>query len=382
LTYFETIQQHYHSRDLSAKEWKKKGGKIVGYFCDNVPEELILAAGFFPLRLSGNPYISLEKDSEFFPEFARSEGFVGSAVSMLLSEKLGFLDYLVIPHARDSIQNLYPFLLNIKKSRPSLMLPEIYYLDNLHTTFYSAGLYNRDQIFRFRDKLEAWSGKKITKESLSRTIAVGNESKMLQKKVAALRAADPPRVSGVDALQIIASSTLMLKKEHNKLLKKYLETAENFPARDGTRLFIEGSPIDNLQLYELIESCGATVVGEDNCWGNRYSDIPVATSLDPLEAIIDRYLRKSPCPRMYPISARVNYFLENVVSAKAEGVIFNVLEYDDVQTWEIPSMIQKLKEINIPWLHLKHQPYNIKDTTTLASTLDEFIRGIIGKITR
>jgi benzoyl-CoA reductase/2-hydroxyglutaryl-CoA dehydratase subunit BcrC/BadD/HgdB len=382
LTHFEAIQKHYQNRDLAARDWKKKGGKVAGYFCDNVPEELILAAGFFPLRLSGNPDVSLKAETEYSFVLAHQEGFVGSMVSMLLNGKFDFLDYLVIPHARESVQILYPFLLNLKKSRPALKLPEIYYLDNLHTTFYSAGLYNRDQTIRFLNKLEEWSGKKISDESLSRAIAVGNENKTLLKKVASLRAADPPRISGVEALQLIGSSMFILKEEHNKLLKQFLGKSDILPPRDGVRLFVEGSPLDNLQLYELIESCGAIVVGEDNCWGNRYADVPIDTSLEPVEAIIDRYLRKSPCPRMYPMSRRVNYCVENAVNVKAQGVIINVLEYDSVQTWEVPSMMQKSKEAGIPCLHLKRQPYHIKGAAALKSTLTGFIGDIKNSISR
>jgi len=52
---FNEFQKHYRRRDLAARQWQEKGGKIVGYLCDNVPEEFILAAGLFPLRLSGDP---------------------------------------------------------------------------------------------------------------------------------------------------------------------------------------------------------------------------------------------------------------------------------------------------------------------------------------
>jgi benzoyl-CoA reductase/2-hydroxyglutaryl-CoA dehydratase subunit BcrC/BadD/HgdB len=52
VTAFETTQRHYQQRNLAALEWKDKGGEVIGYFCDNVPEEVIMAAGFFPLRIS------------------------------------------------------------------------------------------------------------------------------------------------------------------------------------------------------------------------------------------------------------------------------------------------------------------------------------------
>ncbi len=40
----EMMKKHYEQRDLSARQWKGKGGKVVGYFCDSVPEEMILVS--------------------------------------------------------------------------------------------------------------------------------------------------------------------------------------------------------------------------------------------------------------------------------------------------------------------------------------------------
>jgi benzoyl-CoA reductase/2-hydroxyglutaryl-CoA dehydratase subunit BcrC/BadD/HgdB len=377
MTAFEELQKHYLRRDLTARQWKKNGGRVVGYFCDNVPEEFILAAGLFPLRLSGDPLGDTEKVG-FYSEqgnvFSR-EGFVASMLHMILHGKYDFLDYLIIPHARDSIHRLYTTLINLKETDPDLNLPELCYLDNLHTTFYSAGIYNRHRWLEFKERLEEWTGRKITNEKLSQAIDITNENKALLKKLAAFRAADPSRISGVEALQIIGASLFMSKAEHNNLLKEYLDGADRFPAKNGVRLFVEGSPLDNLQLYEIIESCRATVVAEDNCWGNRYSDVPIDLTLDPVEAIIDRYNHKTPCSRMYPLSRRIEYCLKSASEAKAQGVIFNIQRFDEIQAWETPDEIKALKEIGIPSLYLKDQPYRISEPGALKNRIEEFIKG-------
>ena len=143
-------------------------------------------------------------------------------------------------------------------------------------------------------------------------------------------------------------SIIKLKEEHNKLLRQFLEGADKLPARNGVRLFVEGSPLDNLQLYEIIESCNATVVAEDNCWGNRYSDNPVKTSSDSLEAIADRYQYKSPCPWAYPMGLRVEYCLRKAVEARAQGTIFFLSEWDFAETWDYPDRKKVLEEKGIP----------------------------------
>jgi benzoyl-CoA reductase/2-hydroxyglutaryl-CoA dehydratase subunit BcrC/BadD/HgdB len=377
MTAFEVMQKHYRQRDLAAREWKQKGGQVVGYFCDNVPEELISAAGFFPLRISGDPCGSTEIARQHFLVRARKrEDFVHSMLNRLLTGEYDFLDYLVIPHARDTIRRLYLLLSDLQQSDPSLKLPKLYYLDVLHTLFFSSSVYNRTRLIEFKKMLEAWSGKEITRESLSQAIAVSNENKILLKKVAALRAAETPQISGVEALQIIGSSMFMLKQEHNQALKQYLNEVPNRPASKAARIFVEGSPLDNLQLYQLLESSGITVVAEDNCWGNRYSDVPIDTSLDPLEAIIDRYHNKSPCSRMFPMTRRVNYCVENTLMSKARGVIFYVYALDGAEALETPDKIKALEAKGIPSLYLKKQPYLISDQDQLKNSVDSFINGI------
>lgn len=372
----QTLQNYYRQRDLAAREWKKQGGKVVGYLCDNVPEEIILAAGFFPLRLSGDIIIN-KVTIDNYQDFP-AEGFVHSILNMMLSGSYDFLDFLIVPQSRNSISQLYYILTEAQKSNPSLKLPQLYFFDNLNTRFYLSGLYNRDRVFELKKKIEEWSARMISNESLSRAITIGNENKMLLKKVAAIRSSEPPRISGVEALQIIGSSMFMLKEEHNKLLKKYLENAEKLPASNGIRVFVEGSPIDNLQLYEIIESCEATVVAEDNCWGNRYSDIPVDTSSNPLEAIVDRYHNKSPCPRMYPLNRRVSYCLKSALDAKVKAAIFYVLESDETQAWETPDEIKALEEKGIRTLLLNHQKYIIDKPEQLKTQIKEFIESVKG----
>jgi benzoyl-CoA reductase/2-hydroxyglutaryl-CoA dehydratase subunit BcrC/BadD/HgdB len=375
VTAFETIQQHYQQRNLSALEWKKKGGKVIGYFCNNVPEELIMAAGFFPLRISGDPWEGTEVAEGYrmpYPVVA----FVETMMNKLLTGKYDFLDYLVIPHARDPIWRLWSQLHFVEELDPQIKLPEIYYFDNLHTTYYTSSVYNRDRTLEFKTQLEKWSGKKITAKSLKKAIAVTNENKRLLKEVAALRAADPPRISGLEALQIIGTSMFMLKEEHNQLLKEYLQDSDSFPAQNGVRLFVESSPLDNLQFYEVVESCGTTVVAEDNCWGNRYSDVPIHETGNPFESIVDRYLKKSPCPRMFPLQRRIDYCVQKAQESKAQGALFHIYVGDNLQAWEAPEEIKALKAKGIPVAYLKKQPYLLSepDQEDLKSEIKEFIR--------
>jgi len=372
----ELMQKHYQQRDLAAREWKDRGGKVAGYFCDNVPEEMILAAGFFPFRISGDPWGGTELADRYTEPFYQPD--VRSMLNMLLSGRYDFLDFLIIPNSRDAILALYYHLGKVQQIDPTLKLPELYLFDIPRTRFWLSSLYMRDRVRDLKRKLEEWSGKEISSKSLSRAIATGNENKMLLKKGAALRAAEPPCISGVEALQIIGSSMFMPKEEHNKLLRQFLKETDGLPARDGVRIFVEGSPIDNLQLYELVESFNATIVSEDNCWGNRYSDDPIDLSLDPLEAIAERYHLKSPCPRMHFMDKRTDYCLQSAVEAKAQAALFFFLEWDNAPAWEYPDQKKALEEKGIPIICFEMQKYLLSatDKKQIKTSLERFIEPI------
>jgi hypothetical protein len=51
----EMFTEWYNARHEYAKEWKKKtGGKVLGYFCTYVPEEILYAANVLPVRILGS----------------------------------------------------------------------------------------------------------------------------------------------------------------------------------------------------------------------------------------------------------------------------------------------------------------------------------------
>ena len=100
-----------------------------------------------------------------------------------------------------------------------------------------------------------------------------NASRHLLQQLATLRAADPPHLSGVDALQFIATSFFMPRATTTSCCAASWTTSDP-PAARKARLFVGGSPLDNLEFYALVEACGATIVAEDHCWGNRCGEAP------------------------------------------------------------------------------------------------------------
>jgi benzoyl-CoA reductase/2-hydroxyglutaryl-CoA dehydratase subunit BcrC/BadD/HgdB len=380
VTALERLWAQYREPHGAARAWKANGGRVVGYLCDNVPTELVEAAGFLPVRVSGDPAGSLEAvrryvDGLFQP--TRRIGFAESMLARLLDGTYDYLDYLIVPHNRHAIQAIYQELLRAGAAYPELRLPELHLLDASWLPFYASEVFNRDRLLDLKAALEGWAGRPIADAAISQAIVAANDARTLLARVAALRASDPPRLSGADALAIVGAGLTLPRAEHAELLRALLAGADADPAalppRAGLRVFVGGSPHDHPTVYEIIEACGATVVAEDHCWGNRAADWPARTDLDPLQALASRFHQQPACSIQFPMSATVDGCVRRAALARADAAIFFDLEHETAQVWETPDEIRGLAEQGIPSLHLREQPYRIADAAGLRAQIDAFL---------
>jgi benzoyl-CoA reductase/2-hydroxyglutaryl-CoA dehydratase subunit BcrC/BadD/HgdB len=202
-------------------------------------------------------------------------------------------------------------------------------------------------------------GHPISDEDLRASIVLSNENRSLLREFYRRRTEHPRKLSGSETLAIVKTATLMPKKEHTVWLKKLLS---NFGPGDdylpeGVRLFLAGSVCDQSQIYDLIETCGASLVGDDLCTGWRYFSEDVSKEGDPLEALADRFIRRVPCPCKYnPGIDRAEDLLKRIAESRAQGVIFILLKFCDPHAFDYPYLKGKLEEIRVPSLLLEVEP--------------------------
>ncbi len=383
MTALETFQAFYRQRwdyDLIARGWKEGGGKIIGYSDTNCPEELVIAAGCLPLLMTGDPESDTEKtDTHLEPYFSDSVRHFYEAV---VTERYHFVDLICFVTGDCSLSWIFHYFQQEKSLNPMLKMGEPYFLDRLPTRFAMDRDFNLGRLVAFRDYLEDFTGKKITNDALAGSFAVTNETRRLLKEVSALRKTDQPRITGCEALQIIMASMLMPKAAYNILLNKFLtEEVKSRPVQTSSnvRLFVSGSNLDHLRLYEIVESLPATIVGEDTAFGDRYCEMPIDESLDPMEALVDRYLNKPLDPWMYGIDEIIKYRADAAEDAKAQGVVFFQLRRDDPLAWDYPMQKKELEKRGIPILLLREQDYRISNAAEVRSKIEAFINNLFGR---
>jgi len=364
----------YHQREHYALEWKAQGGQVVGCLGHDVPEELLIAAGYLPVRVCGDPDENIDIADRYIER--AFDPLVRAQFGRIVNGTYSYLDHLVISNSSDVLVRVFYYLRDLRRVESSLPIPDLHFLDFLHTLFRSSSLYNRDRARDFKQLIEGWLGRSLDLNGLKEAVAICNENRRLQRELIVLRVSETPLVSGVEALEIIGSSMFMPREEHSRLLGTFLEEARNRQPLMGVRLFLTGSQHEYSHFYQMVESCGAIIVGEDHDWGNRHSAGMIDTNADLINAIVDRYHLRQPSASQSTVSDRVKSIVEQVKEAGAQGVIFYIINGDDGPSWDYPEQRKALERMGVPVLLIDRQPYKLEDTERLHQKVNDFVEAI------
>jgi benzoyl-CoA reductase subunit C len=216
--------------------------------------------------------------------------------------------------------------------------------------------YLKGELVDFTRKLEEWTGRKIGTDDLDRAIEVYNENRRLMRQVYELRRQYDPPLTGLETMEMVISSQLTDKAEHNAELRRLLRElpghANGRPG--GVRLMILGSEDDDLAFLGMVESCGATFVTDDHCTGTRYFWNEVEPRPDRLEAIAARYIDRVPCPtKDWMDRRRIDHIVKLAKEYRVAGAIVIQQKFCDPHELDIPAIRKRLAEEGIRTLFLE-----------------------------
>ncbi len=332
------IQEWVDNRHEYARQWKKRtGGKVVGYLCTYMPQEVFYAADILPVRILGGhkPSTLVEPHiySSMFCPFCRD------CLGQGLEGNYDYLDGITLAQSCLHIRQTY---WSWEKHIP---IQFSHYLYMPHTVQGNGRYeYLRGEIGRFKESLEKWIGRTITDADLDRGIEICNTNRRLLKEVYEFRKEPNPPISGLECLEVALASQVTDKREHSEAMKELLkEIPRKKPDRDpGTRLMIVGSEDDDRGFFRMVEqglSLPATIVIEEHCTGSRDFWNETEPQKDRLGAIAARYLDRPPCPsKDWPHRKRFDHIAKLVKDYRVEGVILMQQKFCDPHELDIPAL--------------------------------------------
>lgn len=323
--------------------------RAMGYLCSYVPEEVIHAAGFVPVRLRGTA-APLRRVDAHLQSFTCA--LCRSTLDQVLGGDLDFLAGTVFAHTCDAMQaqaDLWWMNTGAKAFVDALMQPA-----NLGSP--SAHPYLVAELNRFRRRLAGFAERPLADQDLQASIALYDETRQLVRRLQELRG----RLRAVDFFAVLDAAQTMPREIFNPLLANLLADLQNTeshrPASNATRpnLFLVGAVLDEPRLVDLIEELGARVVGDDLCSGSRHFHELVGTDGDPIANLADYYLRRPPCPtKFHPEHDPGQYLLEQLEQVKADGAIFALEKFCEPHAFDYALVHPALDQAGLPHLLLE-----------------------------
>jgi benzoyl-CoA reductase/2-hydroxyglutaryl-CoA dehydratase subunit BcrC/BadD/HgdB len=225
-------------------EAKKKGTRVVGYYCTYSPIELPLAGGAIMVPLCGSKDGALPAADNDLPQNLCP--VVRTLYDLAVTDTcpyFHFSDMVIAETTCDCKKKVYELLGKIKPYHV-MDLPQNQNLPSSQAAWES-------EVRRLKTGLEDRFGIKITDDALRRAIHLMNEEARVKKELFDLNQVDPPPLSG-KALATIASDseftvdravTLELLKEIITEIKEISRGIKNPGKTHAPRILLTGCPV-------------------------------------------------------------------------------------------------------------------------------------------
>jgi benzoyl-CoA reductase/2-hydroxyglutaryl-CoA dehydratase subunit BcrC/BadD/HgdB len=320
---------------------------MVGVTSNTVPWELLRAAGFDPVLLSPRRQLTPLADRYMEDVFSAR---MKAIFDFLISPESASISAVVIPRTSEQEHKVYLYLREVVRQGTE-RAPQIILYNLLHARSLEAEAYGLERTKALMIALEQLSGRPIEPEALSSAIAEGNRARQAIRELLRHREGPVARLSGTQALALIGAWYFMDRAKYALLAREAIQEIETRPPLEGPRILIKGPPLDNPDFCSAVESQGAIVVAEDDWWGSRAAGQDIDATVDPMQAIFEKYYFDAPSPRVFPAEIADVWFHRTV--SNVDGVIFYLPHEDDVLGWDNPRLHDYLDERAVPCLMVR-----------------------------
>ena len=316
--------------------------KVFGWFCTYTPIEFIHAAGFLPVRIYGGT-IRVEQAGSLVPNFVCP--YMRTSLERALRGEYKYLSGVIQGYTCDTPCGMMSIW--EENTGPGLFhtIPLPYNSDENARTFY------RHTLSELSDKLTGVGGK-VTSASLGRSLDLYAEIRIKLLHLYELRLQGISVRSAHDFYTVLEAGFSLPPEEYLALLTNLTGAVGNLKAAapGGIPVLVSGSLVEQLWIFDLIEAAGGRVVGDDLCNGYRCCEPADGVGAGPMERLIDRYIRRFPCPARSTIQDRVPRVRELVEKSGARGVIFLFQKFCTPHLADYPALAGELKNNGLPVL--------------------------------
>lgn len=374
----EKLDSHLKTRLTDLSKAKEQGRKIIGYPAGGyLPEELVLACDAIPVCFIQAGDNDVLKDAgaylcRWFDPFWRSQ------IGYLTSRKdpyYTFVDLIAIPitdnHTRTFSNTVGYYTPEIE----SFVFGVPHVKDELALGYYLQG------INRLKQKLEDFTGVKISESRLKQSIRLCNRERELFRQISLMRKSDNFAVASRDFVALNHGSFLADKEVMVKILESFIKEVKNSAPlpTDGPRILFTGSTLaqGDSKVMDIIKDTGGVVVMEEFAEGIRPYWGKVKLDGDLMANLAESYFMDRVCPGWFrPGTERLDFLIKLVREYHVGGLIWYQLMYREsykVESYFFPDVLKKETSLNMLILESE---YDAMETGPMKTRIETFIKTI------
>ena len=343
-----------------------KGGRAIGYFCTYTPVEMIHAAGFTPVRVAGGIGAVTSADA-LTPNFICP--FMRVALERALAGEWRFLSGIVQGYTCDVACGL----VNVWEENIG---GDIYHTVPLPYNDSAAGRdFLRAGLAELASKLKS-AGGCLSDSSLGRSLALYGKIRETVRELYELRLSGKLQLPGADFHRILLAAFVTPPEDYLVMVEELRDRvagADETAVTAGIPILLSGSLVEVPEIIAICEDAGGAVAADDLCTGYRWFSHPEGEGHDAMARLIDRYMRRIPCPSRVHAEDRIPYLMEMILRSGARGVVFLLQKFCTPHLADHPILSKALKERGIPSLFFEMEETGIMEGQ-LRTRLESFFQ--------
>ena len=360
---------------ITMKNLKDKGQRVVGTFCSFVPQEIIYAAGAIPCGLCASSEEPIPDAESVLP--ANLCPLIKASYGFALTDKCPyfyFSDIIVGETTCDGKKKMFELLNEIK---------ETYVLQLPNSRDYPDALESwRNEIIRFKEKLEDFYKITITEDDIKKAIKMKNRERDILREYLELGKLVPVPISGYEMGTLIdgLSFSFDIDERCETTAKRTAEVKElwekEFKGKESKRprIMVTGCPNMGVRdkIIKNLEELGADCVVIDTCNGIRTQLDKVREDTDVYTALAEKYLNVT-CSVMSPNKPRFEEMGVLLDEFKVDAVVEVVLQAChtfNIETYNVKRYVTEEK--GLPYMSLETD-YSQSDKGQITTRLEAFI---------
>ncbi len=336
---FKQAISHSQERLTALSE---SGKKIIGYFCTYTPVEMIHAAGFIPVRITGG-YGNTDKAYQHVPDFICA--YMKRALEKALDGRYDFLSGLIQGYTCDAACGM----VNVWKD--AVGLEWVHSIPIPYNNTPESAEYLKTVLNELAQKLDTF-GDGFSLSALNESLNLYSRIRTIQHTLYQQRYVGNSGFTPSELMTIMDAGAVVPPEDYLSMLEalsnRVPDIRENQSKNPPVPVLVSGSLVERPEVMDMIEASGGRIVADDLCNGLRQILPLDGNGETPMDRLVHRTLNRFPCPSRSRAADRSRRLLDILSQARSKGVIFLVQKFCTPHLADIPILSGLLKEKGYP----------------------------------